>query len=1503
MAEPIFDPNRAVIEDDISFNPERAIVIDEPEKSVFVESRSQVIGFPDSYNEDQMQYSIDTDIDKKDKNNFFGMVEYGQDLVSNIGKGFAATFAQTPQTVGALVKEYGENIKAQNESDKLLVSPGLLAQIRMHRDRDLGNTPDSIIAAGQKLIDMNKNFLDKTGLKPTEEIGAKKVAFDIGAAFGSVGASIGLTFLTKKPMLVSPIFGVIQKGQVYEEARAKGLEPDKASEASNVAGAIEATLERVGLHVFFDVIKSSNKFSKVALRSLSEGVQEGSQQLAADITTNAYGITETKFEDIAKRVGYATALGMVAGAPVSAVITMAESQGVIDDLKEDGKTYEEARSIVQDMSEKQVNGGLADTVAQIIDNETSQISMTNEERQRGFEDLNKAIKDVSQVKEGESVEVPFNTSEPITLPMLGEENLQGDSVKSIPEFKNTEEAESFGESNIGNQETIAELNRLSAESNAKVKPMMDNFENLTSAQEQELSNETTRGQFYREALAIAKGERESLSNIRSKEKQVDPEVIQPDDSLVNETTDIKPNEPIFKQGINDDVKLLTFQAAIQGEGFIIYSKKQADALRKFVASLPENVSKAEAMRIFKDTELKLSKSISSNKLNKVVQEQTGQVKKEGSKIYTQMQALKGSLEGQARAAANASKVMFTDMKAIIEGEIAKVTEDKERSVRFAKEAGDRAVKSMQTVKNEIVRLVKEGLPKGEHGRFIKLVADAKTMKDTVKAIYRIREVADEIQRKSVIEDIKKTLKDVSKSKNIAIEYIKKIQEVVGQIDVVKRQASTISSLKKTQEFLNEQKEKGEDVFLPERILNQMRLLSAKPIEQVETAQLLNILSDIQSLRELGKSKLRIRGEIERLQKERDLNEISLDSKKYDSDAPTGRILPGTKESLTQGLSRKFKEDYAKATDYLKKMDLNIMPMDVIFDMLDGGKAYLGANFRIFKARIDSAYGNWLNMKDAFKKPIHALANKLDLKALDMELIGIYAVREQEGGMEKLIDTGYKQSDVEGVNLNDKQMEFYIAIRKKFDEMRPFVSDTMRTVYNKPLDKVKNYFPFMTDFEAMSDSEMQERFGDKVIQFGQGKRKNVEKGFTEKRTGGNQKVKINAMQVFEQHIENASYLVTMGKDIKYLGEIAKSPKYRDAVGDIGQKIVVDWIDLLARKGKSQEKRFRWLDAARKNVGAATLGFKLSSALIQPTALMDGAALIGKDAFGGFNRILTDREARLFIKNNFPEIRNRISDDPSYLDYETSGVLNKVQRVGFMPLKALDALAAAGVGFGAYEQNLRSRGLEVDLKNPDAQAITYAQLMVRRTQSSGMFKDTPAIFNRGEALTGNISLNRAFLQFQSFVINRWSVIKHDMYSLGIKQNDPKRAARVAFFMIIAAYAEAGIRKLGKEAIDFLADGDFDDDKKEENIHKEAAMNMATTVPFAGQVVSALEYGSLPMPTISAFQNTMDRWKWYKRSKRASTKEKNAMLLAISIIGYSSGVPGTSQALQYIKEKNKK
>ena len=400
-----FNPARAIAVEDQppAFDPNRAIAVEDPEQSVFFEDRSQVVGFPAGLDQTEMEYSVKTDIDKKSKNDFMGMVEYSKDLAGNLGKGLANFALSFPSTIGSIVKEAGETElqKRQREDDrariaeKLILDPGELVGFLSRRVSEGLAIPERIAAAGQKVIDANQRFLQKTGIKAPEEAGPQRVAFDLGNAAGSITSSIGLTFLTKKPILVAPLFGIIQKAQIYEEARAKGISPEEASITSTAAGTAEAALEFVGLHVFFDMIKVSKPIAKIALRTATEAVQEGSQQGAEESIAKIAGIRNDTMVDISKRIAYATALGLVGGFPGSVVFTIVERQGVIKDLKAQGLSDEEARKVVENISNKQVKSGLEDQVAKVIEKETSPLNLSEAEQAENFKKFNELVQQVT----------------------------------------------------------------------------------------------------------------------------------------------------------------------------------------------------------------------------------------------------------------------------------------------------------------------------------------------------------------------------------------------------------------------------------------------------------------------------------------------------------------------------------------------------------------------------------------------------------------------------------------------------------------------------------------------------------------------------------------------------------------------------------------------------------------------------------------------------------------------------------------------------------------------------------------------------------------------------------------------------------------------------------------------------------------------------------------------------------------------------------------------------
>jgi len=441
---------------------------------------------------------------------------------------------------------------------------------------------------------------------------------------------------------------------------------------------------------------------------------------------------------------------------------------------------------------------------------------------------------------------------------------------------------------------------------------------------------------------------------------------------------------------------------------------------------------------------------------------------------------------------------------------------------------------------------------------------------------------------------------------------------------------------------------------------------------------------------------------------------------------------------------------------------------------------------------------------------------------------------------------------------------------------------------------KNYFINL----GLSDTEVFQRMTDTAMEYSR-PTKNVEKGFTKARIGGGQKIKLDALRIFTTHIDNANYLIHMARDIKMLSEIANNSEFGEKAGDMGQRITLEWLDLMAKKGgKAGDERIALIDfdALRRNVGIAYLGFKLSSAIIQPTALIDGASRIGTWAFRGAGAIAFP-ENRKFVYDNFPEIKARVGDDPAFLDMSRNVTMQKIQEGSYWALKQLDALTASSVAYGAYMQKMSELGLPMDTQTVNKEALAYAQLMLRQTQSSGLFKDAPMAITRG-SLTGNRSFDKALLQFQTFMLNRWSNIKYNAIQTGLLKGNIKKSVSILSWIFIALLAEEGLRRASKQVISALF-GDDDEDKEEaESYQKAVFMNSLTTIPFVSQIMSVANYDSDFIPGIGTVRTAINGIDDIKSGTNQTTVQRG-IVNVVEGIGGIAGIPGTKQIGQILKK----
>lgn len=790
------------------------------------------------------------------------------------------------------------------------------------------------------------------------------------------------------------------------------------------------------------------------------------------------------------------------------------------------------------------------------------------------------------------------------------------------------------------------------------------------------------------------------------------------------------------------------------------------------------------------------------------------------------------------------------------------------------------------VKKQIINYVEKNIPLKKRGLFIKRVVNAKTQNDRIKVFIGIDHAIYNFRKSTAIKELNNKLEEIEKSKKISVDYKPIIQSLIKDIELKGHTAKKIKELEGTRNFIKRELEKGNDVTMPEYVLESLKILDRKPIKDLTLPEIAVINGKIDVLIKAGETKLSSKESIEEMEKKMKSEELIKGTVGIEKNPLI--VKHGIGERLT--VLEKVKNAYFISRNEAQRIDLSTTPIDVFMDMMDGNKNYTGANYTIIKKTTDMNFGNYLDFKDLHSTEAWDKARELEMEDVNFERIGVHAVRNQKDGMNKLTATGITEEDINNVVLTKQETSMYNFFRKNLDDFGPLIEKVMQNVYNQKFTKVKNYFSYLSDFNAMSDMEVWERMGT-PLEFGHAK-KNIKPGLVEERTGGKQKIKLNAMEIYLNHIDNVGYLLNMARDNKMLGEIVNSKEYGEVAGDLGQKMMSEWIDLIARKGgRIGDQQIKILDILRRNIGVGTLGLKLSSTLIQPTALFDGAGFIGTYAFKGLSNIALSKEWRMFLKDNFAELRNRGADDPAYTEFSDIKALAKIQEMGYKPLKKLDVITASAVTSGAYEKYMADHKLPVDFSKPNKEAISYAELILRRTQSSAIFKDIPMSISKG-AFSGNRSFDKAIFQFQNFVLNRWSYIRHDLWRLGIQEKDPKKAATILFWMIAATLAGIGLRDLSKKILGT-------ERAEQVAINDKVTREFLSTIPFVSQAQSMMIYGGDPFPSADILRQAFVTVPSQITAKTPETRQKGYIRL-LEVIGKAGGIPGSAQTSELLRSK---
>jgi hypothetical protein len=378
--------------------------VSEPAKTVYMEDRNQVVSVPQQFTGRQTEYKVATDVDKRDKADYFGMIDLGQgfakmaagnflsmaveagvasgmsiddpkDAVANVALGGARVAATVPSTIGLLGKEMGMTSAFSKTIDLLLPDIPFLPKSNLP-----GEIDQRIQAESQKLYDWNQEAVNNWKLKPTGNTEQSQFFFDLGAGTASVAESMALSLVTKNPALVATIFGLQEKAQVFEESLTAGKMPEEASAISSMTGLSQGLLEGIGSKVIIQMAKIHKPFQRMIARITENTVEETLQQIAEEGITRPTGVRKADFMEAVKGVGYAGLLGALTGIGPSAMASFVESK-MSQEFQAAGLTKEQSQKLIATVTEKTMKDEeLISEITDILSSEATHLNITPEEK-------------------------------------------------------------------------------------------------------------------------------------------------------------------------------------------------------------------------------------------------------------------------------------------------------------------------------------------------------------------------------------------------------------------------------------------------------------------------------------------------------------------------------------------------------------------------------------------------------------------------------------------------------------------------------------------------------------------------------------------------------------------------------------------------------------------------------------------------------------------------------------------------------------------------------------------------------------------------------------------------------------------------------------------------------------------------------------------------------------------------------------------------------------------
>ncbi len=452
----------------------------------------------------------------------------------------------------------------------------------------------------------------------------------------------------------------------------------------------------------------------------------------------------------------------------------------------------------------------------------------------------------------------------------------------------------------------------------------------------------------------------------------------------------------------------------------------------------------------------------------------------------------------------------------------------------------------------------------------------------------------------------------------------------------------------------------------------------------------------------------------------------------------------------------------------------------------------------------------------------------------------------EKNRQRLMDsTGWSEAGIQEVldTLDKRDWDFLQATWDYLDTWFPEANRVHEAIHGAPMDKVQplpiatrfgiykgGYYPIAFDPELSSKSGQRRLEADAKQMSGRIGVRSAP-GFSKKRVEGKVTLplKLSVFDVLTRHLDQVATSIATEEALFDAGRLVKHPEVERAIVERhGREIYNTIVQTLVTSKFGLQGASGWLAHLRNGATVVGLGWKVSTALLQPLGVTNsivrvggywiakGYARMGKDA-------ATIQSSANWIMQRSAYMRNRRRANSP----ELSALRSSMKKDGVTPRWLIDSMFSLMSNVQFYSVDMptwygawykaKAAGLD------EAEAIAQADQAVIDAQGGGEVHQTAAI--QTGAGTNYAAALRLLTNFMSYMVTTYNLATQRVRNA---RSVPQIAALSLDMILMLAIPVAG--KMALDAFTKGGGGDDDDDLWEKYGREQAAFLMSPFVGFS-------------------------------------------------------------------------